>query len=107
MGNCAEMLVKDRQYSREDQDAYAVSSYKKANSAKKANIFKDEIIPIEVKIKNEKMLISDDEEPSRVQYDKISKLKPAFVQNGTITAANASKLNDFKMSPNFCHASDK
>jgi len=94
MGNCAEMLVKDRQYSREDQDAYAVSSYRKANSAKKANIFKDEIIPIEVKIKNEKMLISDDEEPSRVDYDKISKLKPAFVQNGTITAANASKLND-------------
>ena len=52
MGNCAEMLVKDRQYSREDQDAYAVSSYRKANSAKKANIFKDEIIPIEVKINN-------------------------------------------------------
>ena len=94
MGNCAEMLVKDRQYSREDQDAYAVSSYRKASSAKKANIFKDEVIPIEVEIKNEKILISDDEEPNRVHYDKISKLKPAFLQNGTITAANASKLND-------------
>ena len=94
MGNCAEMLVKDRQYSREDQDAYAVSSYKKANSAKKASIFKDEIIPIQVNINNEKILISDDEEPSRVHYDKISKLKPSFTPNGTITAANASKLND-------------
>ena len=95
MGNCAEMLVTDRKYSREDQDNYAIESYKRAISSIDAGIFKTEIVPIEVKKKNgESHFIVNDEEPSNVRYDKISKLKPAFEINGTITAANASKLND-------------
>ena len=95
MGNCAEMLVTDRKYSREDQDNYAIESYKRAISSIDAGIFKTEIVPIEVKKKSgESHFIVNDEEPSNVRYDKISKLKPAFEINGTITAANASKLND-------------
>ena len=95
MGNCAEMLVTDRKYSREDQDNYAIESYKRAISSIDAGIFKTEIVPIEVKKKSgESHFIANDEEPSNVRYDKISKLKPVFEINGTITAANASKLND-------------
>jgi acetyl-CoA C-acetyltransferase len=95
MGNCAEMLSAKRNYSREDQDAYAVKSYKRAQSAQSAGIFNSEIVPIHVpKRKGEPILINEDEEPGKAQFEKISRLHPAFEKRGTITAANASKLND-------------
>ena len=95
MGNCAEMLAKDRNYSREEQDEYAIESYNRAISAKERGIFKTEIVSIELKDrKKNTRVIAHDEEPERVRYDKISNLRPAFESNGTITAANASKLND-------------
>ena len=95
MGNCAEMLSAKRNYSREDQDAYAVKSYKRAQFAQSAGIFNSEIVPIHVpKRKGEPILINEDEEPGKAQFEKISRLHPAFEKRGTITAANASKLND-------------
>ena len=95
MGNCAEMLVADRGYTRQDQDNYAIESYARAKKAIDNGIFDREIIPISKKnYKNEIISISIDEEPMRVSHEKIPHLKPAFDKNGTITAANASKLND-------------
>ena len=95
MGNCAEMLAKERNYTRDAQDKYAIESYNRTISAIKNKIFAPEIVPIEVmKRKNDSLIIEDDEEPGRVKFEKISKIGPAFEENGTITAANASKLND-------------
>ena len=95
MGNCAEMLAKERNYTRDAQDKYAIESYNRTISAIKNKIFTPEIVPVEVtKRKNDSLIIEDDEEPGRVKFEKISKIRPAFEKNGTITAANASKLND-------------
>jgi len=95
MGNFAEMLAKDRNYSREDQDSFAVESYKRAKHATDQGIFSSEIVPMEIKKKSsDTIVINEDEEPSKVKYEKISNLKPAFQNDGTITAANASKIND-------------
>lgn len=95
MGNFAEMLAKDRNYSREDQDSFAVESYKRAKHATDQGIFSSEIVPMEIKKKSsDTIVINEDEEPSKVKYEKISNLKPAFQNGGTITAANASKIND-------------
>mgnify|MGYP001392776716 FL=1 len=95
MGNCAEMLAKERNYTRDAQDKYAIESYNRTISAIKNKIFTPEIVPIEImKRKNDSLIIEDDEEPGRVKFEKISKIRPAFEENGTITAANASKLND-------------
>tara|TARA_B100000287_G_scaffold315241_1_gene298826 strand:- start:125 stop:1309 length:1185 start_codon:yes stop_codon:yes gene_type:complete len=95
MGNCAEMLAKDRNFSREDQDQFAIESYKRAISAIEQGIFKNEIVPIKSDEKKEKSkMIKSDEEPRKVRFEKISNLSPAFQKDGTITAANASKLND-------------
>ena len=95
MGNCAEMLAKERNYTRDAQDKFAIESYNRTISAIKNKIFTPEIVPIEVmKRKNGSLIIEDDEEPGRVKFEKISKIRPAFEENGTITAANASKLND-------------
>jgi len=95
MGNFAEMLAKDRNYSREDQDNFAVESYKRAKHATDQGIFSSEIVPMEIKKKSsDTIVINEDEEPSKVKYEKISNLKPAFQNDGTITAANASKIND-------------
>ena len=91
MGNCAEMLVAKRSYTRENQDKYSIQSYKRAQNAQGEGYFSNEIVPI----KNaDGTLIRSDEEPTKAKYDKIALIKPAFDKNGTITAANASKLND-------------
>ena len=91
MGNCAEMLAAKRNYSRENQDKYCIQSYNRAQNAQEKGYFSDEIVPI----KNaDGTLIYSDEEPTKAKYDKIPLIKPAFDKNGTITAANASKLND-------------
>ncbi len=95
MGNCAELLAKERCYNRQDQDSFAIDSYKKAINATENDVFSSEIVPIKVKKKRgEEIIYSIDEEPGRVKFDKIPNLKPAFSNEGTITAANASKLND-------------
>ena len=94
MGNCAEILNTDYNFSRQDQDDYAIESYKRSNDAIINEYFKDEIISIEYKSKKGTVNIDADEEPLKFNKDKISKLKPAFDKNGTITAANASSLSD-------------
>ena len=95
MGNCAEMLAIARNYTRESQDEYAIHSYKKSISAIKKGIFNNEIVPVEVlKKRGDSILVEKDEEPTNVIFEKIPKLRPAFESSGTITAGNASKLND-------------
>ncbi len=95
MGSCAELLVSKRGYSRQDQDDFAVESYSKAFRANEKNIFEKEIVPILLKDrKGNQTIIEKDEEPNKAKLAKISQLKPVFKTEGTITAANASKLND-------------
>jgi acetyl-CoA C-acetyltransferase len=94
MGNAAEICAKEYSFSREDQDAYAVESYNRAIKAVKEDAFKNEIVGVEVMNGKDKMLITEDEEVKKVKFDKIPALKPAFAKDGTITAANASKIND-------------
>ena len=94
MGNAAELCAKECNISRNDQDEFAIDSYNRAIAAAKAGKFKNEIVPVEVTLGKEKVLISEDEEPGKVKFDKIPTLKPAFTKDGTVTAANASKIND-------------
>ena len=95
MGTCAEMLSKDRNFTREAQDEYAVSSYKRAQIAQAKGVFNSEIVPVEIpQRKGDPVLVSEDEEPGKARFDKIPTLRPAFEKEGAITAANASKLND-------------
>ncbi len=95
MGNAGELCARECKISREEQDEFAVLSYKRALEAIEEGYFKDEIVPVPVpQAKGETILVSEDEEPKKVVFDKIPKLKPAFEPNGTITAANASKIND-------------
>ncbi len=95
MGSAAELCAAECNVSREDQDAYAIESYKRAQNTQKEGKFKNEITPVELKDKKgEITLIEDDEEPNAVKFDKIPALKPVFKKDGTVTAANASTLND-------------
>ena len=95
MGSCAEMCAEDRKYSREEQDTFAIGSYKKAQTAQKNGEFDSEICSVEIpQRKGDPIIINQDEEPGRTNFDKIPKLRPAFAKDGTITAANASKIND-------------
>jgi len=95
MGNCAELCAKEYNISREDQDAFAVESYNKSSEAWKNGNFKNEVVPVAVpQRKGEPVLVAEDEEYKNVFLDKIPSLRPAFDKEGTITAANASKLND-------------
>lgn len=95
MGVCADNTAKEMNISRQDQDAYAITSYKRSAEAWSAGKFKNEIVPVEiVDRKGNKSTISEDEEYKNVQFDKIPTLKPVFTKEGTVTAANASTLND-------------
>ncbi|GMQ27679.1 acetyl-CoA C-acyltransferase [Algoriphagus confluentis] len=95
MGNCADNTAKEMNISREDQDAYAIQSYRRAAEAWSQGMFKDEVIPVEMTgRKGEKILIGEDEEYKNVMFDKIPTLRPVFDKNGTVTAANASTMND-------------
>lgn len=95
MGNCAELCAKEHSFSREDQDNFAITSYKRAAAAWEAGKFNDEIVPVPVpQRKGDPIMISEDEEYKNVFLDKIPALRPAFDKEGTITAANASTLND-------------
>jgi len=95
MGNFADVCATKYNISRETQDTFAVNSYKKAQAAIENGWFKDEIVPVELQQKKGSAIIVDkDEEPSKVNFDKIPQLNPAFSKEGTVTAANASTMND-------------
>ncbi len=90
MGSCAELLAAEYRISRQDQDAYAERSYRLALQALDAGWFRPETVPVEADGKR----VEEDEEPRRVQFDRIPTLKPAFERDGTVTAANASSISD-------------
>lgn len=95
MGSLAEICAKEKKISREAQDEYSIESYTRAIEAQKNKIFDSEIEPVELKkSKGETILIKEDEEPKKVKFNKITSLNPVFEIDGTITAANASKIND-------------
>jgi acetyl-CoA C-acetyltransferase len=94
MGNCAELCAKDMKFSREDQDAFAIESYKRSAAAWTAGKFKEEVVSVTVKTKKGDVVVSEDEEYKNVSFDKIPALKPVFAKDGTVTAANASTMND-------------
>jgi acetyl-CoA C-acetyltransferase len=95
MGNFAELCAKTLEISREDQDAFAIESYKRSHAAIEAGWFDAEIVPVPIpQKKGEPILFAKDEEPYNVKFDKIPDLKPAFIKDGTVTAANASTMND-------------
>jgi len=95
MGSAAELCATDCHITREEQDAYAIESYKRSHKSQSEGKFKDEITPVELKDKKgEVTLFTTDEEPGAVKFDKIPSLKPVFKKDGTVTPANASSLND-------------
>ena len=95
MGNAAELCASECNISREDQDAYAIESYKRSAAAWEAGAFKNEIVPVEVpQRRGDALVVDTDEEFTNVRMDKIPSLRPAFMKDGTVTAANASTMND-------------
>jgi acetyl-CoA C-acetyltransferase len=95
MGNAAEMCASTCGISREEQDAFAIESYKRSQSAWEKGLFAAEIVPVEIpQRKGSPVVFDKDEEPFNVKFDKIPTLNPAFVKEGTVTAANASTMND-------------
>jgi acetyl-CoA C-acetyltransferase len=95
MGNTAENVARQWQITREEQDRFAVASQNKAEAAKKAGKFKDEIAPVSIKTRKGETVVAEDEYiKDGVTYDSIAKLRPAFDKEGTVTAANASGIND-------------
>lgn len=95
MGVCADNTAKEMNISRQDQDTYAINSYKRSAASWATGKFKDEIVSVEiVDRKGNKTIFAEDEEFKNVNFDKMAGLKPAFTKEGTVTAANASTLND-------------
>ncbi|KAF2849854.1 thiolase [Plenodomus tracheiphilus IPT5] len=96
MGICGEKTAKDHGVSRKEQDDYAIETYKRAQQAYKDGLFKEEIVPVTIKSKKGDIIISEDEQYTKLKIDKLATLKPSFDKgpDGTITAANASPLSD-------------
>ncbi|KAF2198449.1 thiolase [Delitschia confertaspora ATCC 74209] len=96
MGNCAERTAKNHNISREEQDEFAILTYKRAQEAWKQGLFKDEIVPVTVKGRKGDVVVSEDEGYNKLKLDKVPTLKPAFVKDGsgTVTAANSSSFSD-------------
>ena len=95
MGNAAELCASSYGVSREDQDAFAIESYKRSQAASNTGKFDNEIVPVSIpQRKGDPVLFSKDEEPFNVKFDKIPELKSAFIKDGSVTAANASTMND-------------
>ncbi|MGB5943083.1 MAG: acetyl-CoA C-acyltransferase [Leeuwenhoekiella sp.] len=95
MGVCADLCASEHNFSREDQDAFAVKSYERSAQAWEDGKFADEVVPVEVpQRRGEPIMVSEDEEFKNVRMDKIAQLRPAFSKDGTVTAANASTIND-------------
>ncbi len=95
MGVCADACATEYEFSREDQDNFAIQSYQRSAEAWKAGKFANEVVPVEVpQRRGEPILVTEDEEYKNVNIDKIPALRPAFTKEGTVTAANASTIND-------------
>jgi acetyl-CoA C-acetyltransferase len=94
MGNCAELCAREYKFSREEQDEFAAESYRRSAAAWKAGKFNDETVPVTVKTKKGDVIFAEDEEYKNVNFEKIPTLKPVFEKEGTVTAANASSMND-------------
>lgn len=94
MGNCAEECTRKYELSREDQDNFSIESFKRAQKAHAEGIFAKEISPVTISSRKGDILVAEDEGPSKVKFEKIPTLRPAFEKEGTITAANASTIND-------------
>ena len=95
MGNAAELCAGTCGISREEQDAFAIESYKRSQTAWEKGLFTNEVIPVEIpQRKGDSLLFTKDEEPYNVKFEKIPSLNPAFTKDGTVTAANASTMND-------------
>ncbi|OUR96337.1 acetyl-CoA acetyltransferase [Halobacteriovorax marinus] len=94
MGNCAEECVNKFNFTREQMDAFSIESFKRAQNSIKEGIFKDEIVPVVIKSRKGETIVEEDEGPLKAKFDKIPTLRPAFKKDGTITAANASTIND-------------
>ncbi|MDX1316495.1 MAG: acetyl-CoA C-acyltransferase, partial [Xanthomarina gelatinilytica] len=95
MGVCADACATEYKFSREDQDAFAIQSYKRSAAAWEAGKFDNEVVPVEVpQRRGDAIVVSKDEEFTNVKIDKIPALRPAFTKDGTVTAANASTIND-------------
>ncbi|MEN8120907.1 MAG: acetyl-CoA C-acyltransferase [Bacteroidota bacterium] len=94
MGNAAELCAAEFKIDREEQDRYAVQSYKRSAAATDAGKFNNEIVPVEIKTRKGDIIVDKDEEYTSVRFDKIPALRPVFVKDGTVTAANASTIND-------------
>jgi len=95
MGSCAELCAGEFKFSREEQDAFSVESYRRARAATETGLFAEEIVPVPVpQKKGEPQMVDRDEEPFKADLSRIGSLKPAFQKDGTITAGNASKIND-------------
>lgn len=105
MGNCAEICATEKGFSREDQDAFATESYRRANASIAAGLFAAEIAPVEVpQRRGDPIVVDTDEEPGRGKPEKFAKLRPAFKKDGTVTAANASSINDGAAAVVLCSA---
>lgn len=94
MGDAAELCASECNITRDMQDEFAIASYKRAQESIANGLFADEIAPVTIKGRKGDVIIDTDEEPGRVQFDKIPTLKPVFKKDGTVTAANASTIND-------------
>jgi len=94
MGNFGDRCAKEHDFTRESQDAFAKTSYERAIAAQKAGHFKGEIVPVVIAGKKGDVVVENDEEPSKYNPEKMPTLRPAFNKDGTVTAANASKIND-------------
>lgn len=94
MGNCGELCAREYNFTREAQDEFAMESYRRARAAQEANEFAGELVSVTIKGRKGDTVVSEDEEPGRANFEKMPKLRAAFDKEGTITAANASKIND-------------
>lgn len=95
MGECAELCAEAYQLTREELDGYAIRSYQRAQKAQREGLFKEEILPVQVpQGRREPVLVESDEEPGRINFDRLPQLSPAFKKDGKVTAGNASSIND-------------
>jgi acetyl-CoA C-acetyltransferase len=95
MGNLADLCAKDKDFSREEQDTFAINSYKRTADSWANGRFSEEVIPVEVpQRRGEPIVVNEDEDFTKVKFEKVPQLRPAFDKEGTVTAANASNLND-------------
>lgn len=94
MGNAGELCSTEQNFSREEQDSFAIASYQRALDAQKNGWFAEEIIPVVIDDKKGQKIVDTDEEPGKVNFEKIPTLKPVFKKDGTVTAANASSIDD-------------